>query len=84
MPVRRGPYTRRTALLVVLGVGVGFLAGLVVHGVVGGILLLAVAATLAWFSRAAWTHVRREGHVPRLLIVAVVVALAVAKFAGKL
>ena len=79
MALRRG-----NALLLVAAVGIVFLVGLVVHGVVGGVLLLLVAATLLLFSTAAWPRVRREGKLPRFLIVAVVLALAVAKLAGRL
>ena len=78
MALRRG-----NALLLVGAVGVVFLLGLFIHGVVGGILLLLVAATLVLFSSGAWPHVRREGKLPRILIVLVVVALAAAKLAGK-
>ena len=79
MALRRG-----NALLLVAAVAVVFLVGLFIHGVVGGVLLLLVAATLVLFSSGAWPQVRREGKLPRILIVLVVVALAVAKFAGKL
>ena len=79
MALRRG-----NALALVAAVGVVFLVGLVVHGVVGGVLLLLVAATLVLFSSGAWTRVRREGKLPRILVVVVVLALAAAKLAGKL
>ena len=79
MALRRG-----NALLLVAAVGVVFLVGLVIHGVVGGVLLLLVAATLVLFSTGAWPHVRREGKLPRILIVVAVLALAAVKLAGKL
>jgi hypothetical protein len=79
VPLRRG-----NALLLVAAVGVVFLVGLVIHGVVGGALLLLVAATLVLFSAGAWARVRREGRLPRILIIAAVTALAVAKLSGKL
>ena len=78
MALRRG-----NALLLVAAVGIVFLVGLVIHGAVGGVLLLLVAATLVLFSAGAWPRVRREGKLPRILIIAAVVALAAAKFAGK-
>ena len=79
MALRRG-----NALALVAAVGIVFLVGLFIHGVVGGVLLLLVAATLVLFSSGAWPRVRREGKLPRILIVAVVIALAAAKLAGKL
>ena len=79
MPLRRG-----NALALVAAVGVVFLVGLVIHGAVGGILLLLVAATLVLFSAGAWHRVRREGKLPRILVIAAVTALAVAKLAGRL
>jgi hypothetical protein len=36
------------------------------------------------FSAGAWGRVRREGKLPRILIIVAVAALAAAKFAGKL
>ena len=79
MALRRG-----NALALVAAVGIVFLVGLFIHGVVGGVLLLLVAANLVLFSSGAWPRVRREGKLPRILIVAVVIALAAAKLAGKL
>ena len=84
MPRQRGPVSRRTAILLVLGVGGMFLAGLFLHGRVGGVLLLLVAATLGLFSAGEWHRVRREGKAPRILIIVAVTALALAKLAGKL
>ena len=79
MPLRRG-----NAYLLVGAVGIVFLVGLVLHGAVGGVLLLLVAATLALFSASAWPRIRPEGKLPRLLVILAVAALAVAKLAGKL
>ena len=79
MPLRRG-----NSLLLVAAVGVVFLAGLVIHGVVGGVLLLLVASTLVLFSAGAWARVRREGRLPRIVIIAAVAAVALAKLVGKL
>jgi hypothetical protein len=79
VPLRRG-----NAIALVVAVGVVFLVGLVVHGAVGGVLLLLVASMLALFSAGAWSRVRREGRVPRILIIAAVLALGIAKLAGKI
>ena len=84
MPLPRGPVSRRTATLLVLAVGIAFLAGLFVHGPVGGLLLLLVAATLALFSVGEWPRVRREGKAPRILIIVAVTVVAVVKLAGRL
>jgi 4-hydroxybenzoate polyprenyltransferase len=84
VPRPRGPVSRRTAILLVLAVGAVFLVGLVVHGPVGGVLLMLVAATLALFSAGEWHRVRREGKAPRILIIVAVTALAVLKLAGTL
>jgi hypothetical protein len=83
VPMRRGPVDRRWAILLVVAVGVVFLVGLAVHGPVGGVLLLLVAATLVLFSSVAWWRVRPQGRALRILVLAAVVVLAVAKLAGK-
>jgi hypothetical protein len=74
---------RGNQILLVVGVGVLALLGLAIHGPVGGVLLLLVAAVLVLFSRGAWTHVRREGRPLRILVIAAVVALAVLKLLGQ-
>lgn len=84
MPPRRDSVARNRAILLVVGVAIVVLLGLVVHGPVGGVLLLLVAATLVMFSRGAWSHVRREGKPLRVLVIAALVVLAVLKVAGKL
>ena len=81
---RRAPVRRGNAILLVVAVGLVFLLGLAIHGPLGGLLLLLVAATLVQFSRGAWSHVRREGRPLRVLVIAAVVALAVLKLAGRL
>jgi hypothetical protein len=75
--------SRRNTLLIVLAIGVVTLVGLVVHGPVGGVLLLLVAATLVLFSSGAWAHVRRDGRAARAGIIALVLVIAVLKLAGK-
>ena len=84
MPPRRPPAARSNAILLVVGVGVVFLLGLAIHGPVGGILLLLVAAVLVMFSRGAWSHVRREGRPLRILVIAAIVALAVLKLLSRI
>ena len=79
MQIRRG-----NAILLVLGVGLVFLLGLAVHGPLGGVLLLLVAATLVLFTLGAWSQVRRQGRPMRFLVVAAVVVLAGLKFAGQI
>jgi hypothetical protein len=71
------------ALPAAVAVGGCFVAGLFVRGVVGGVLLLAVAAVLFALSRLTWQSVRRQGRPVRLLVIAAVVGLAVAKLTGK-
>lgn len=79
MRARRG-----NAILVAAAVGLVFLVGLVVHGPVGGVLLLLVAAVLVAASRGAWQVVRPEGRPLRIAVVVAIVALAAAKLAGRL
>jgi hypothetical protein len=75
---------RGNAILLVVAVGLVFLGGLAVHGAAGGVLLLLVAATLVLFSARAWPHVRREGRPFRIIVLAAVIGLAVAKLLGRL
>ena len=74
--------SRGVVLLIAIAVGATFVAGLAIHGAVGGVLLLVVAALLVLLSVGAWGHIRSRGRPVRVLIAAAVVALAVAKFAG--
>jgi len=53
VPPRRRLAIRSNAILLVVGVGLVFLLGLAIHGPVGGVLLLLVAAVLVQFSRGA-------------------------------
>jgi hypothetical protein len=75
---------RGNAILLLAAVGIVFIAGLAIHGPVGGVLLLLVAATLVLFSARVWRHVRREGRPLRVVVLAAVIGLAVAKLTGKL
>jgi hypothetical protein len=81
---RHRPATRGRAILLVAAVGIVFILGLALHGPVGGVLLLLVAATLVLFSFHAWPHVRRNARPLRILVVAAVVAIGVAKMTGRL
>jgi hypothetical protein len=81
---RRGSAARSRAILLVVAVAVVVLLGLIIHGPLGGVLLLLVAATLVMFSRGAWSRVRREGKPLRVLVIAAVVVLALLKLAGRL
>jgi hypothetical protein len=79
MRARRG-----NAILLVAAVALASVAGLAIHGPVGGVLLLLVAATLVLFSRSAWATTRPEGRPLRVVIVVVLVAIVVLKFAGRM
>ena len=59
-----------------------FLAGLIVHGVTAGLLLLVVAAILGALTWAAWQHLPERGRPLRILVIAIVVAIAFGKFVG--
>lgn len=71
-------------VLVAAAVGGTFLAGLVLHGVVGGVLLLLVAAALGSLTVGVWHRTRPEGRPLRVLILAAVVGLAALKLTGRL
>jgi len=75
---------RGNGILLVVGVGVAFLVGLAIHGPVGGVLLLLVAAMLVLFTLGAWSHVRREGRPLRILVIAAVLTLAALKLASRI
>ena len=70
-------------LVLAVVAGVAFLAGLLISGVPGALLLLAVAAFLIVLSSAAWSNVPARGRRARILIVAVVVLIAIAKLATR-
>lgn len=73
--------SRLANLLVATAVGVTFLAGLFVSGLLGGILLLAVAVFLGILSTSAWSAIPTRGQPVRVLVVAVVLLIAVFKLA---
>ena len=76
--------SRGQVLLIALTIGALFIAGLAVHGPVGGILLLLVAATLITLSIGVWGRVRAQGRPVRVLIALVVIGLAIAKLADRI
>jgi uncharacterized membrane protein YdbT with pleckstrin-like domain len=80
-PAHRPP-SRRQAIVVALVVGAVFIAGLAIHGPLGGVLLLLVDAALIALSRAMW-HAISNGRGLRIVVIVVVAALAVVKLAGK-
>jgi hypothetical protein len=73
--------SRLANLLVAIAAGVVFLAGLLISGVQGAIVLLAVAAFLIVLSSAAWSSIPPRGRRMRIVIVGVVVLIAVLKLA---
>jgi len=76
--------SRLTTLLVAAAVGALFVAGLAVHGVIGGLLLALVAVVLVALSTATWQHLPQSGRVARGLVILLVGGLAAAKLAGGL
>jgi hypothetical protein len=62
-------------------VGALFIAGLFIHGALGGILLLATAVILGVLSSATWHRIPSRGRPLRILIILVVIAVALVKFA---
>lgn len=74
--------SRLTAILIVLAVGALVVAGLIVHGVVGGILLGVVVAALVFLSSATWAGLSTRGRVARGLVIGAVSGIAVVKLTG--
>jgi len=73
------PRSRLANLLVATAVGILFLAGLIIHGVAGAVLLLAVAIGLGYLSLHAWPAIHPRGRAARVAVLAAVVAVAIAK-----
>lgn len=75
----------RLAILLVAGaVGAAFVVGLVLGGVGGAILLLAVAGVLAMVTVAAWNHAPARGRPLRLAVLGLVTVVAVVKLVAAL
>jgi hypothetical protein len=75
--------SRLTLFLAAVAVGALALAGLFIHGPVGGALLGIVVAMLVFLSSATWPVLHRRARVVRGIVIAAVAALAVVKLAGK-
>ena len=71
--------SRLANLLVAIAAGVVFLAGLLISGTKGAILLLGVAAFLIVLSSAAWASIPSRGRRMRIVVVGVVLLIAVVK-----
>jgi uncharacterized YccA/Bax inhibitor family protein len=76
--------SRGLALLLVIAIFGLCVAGLAVHGPVGGTLLLVVAAVLVTLSVGTWGQLRRQGRPVRILIALTLVVIAVLKLTGRL
>ena len=63
-------------LVVVLGLTV---AGLVLENALGGVLLLVLAAFLAWLATLGWPSLSPVGRLLRLVVVGIVVYVAFSK-----
>jgi hypothetical protein len=70
---------RLLILLAALVVGGVFVAGLFIHGRIGGALLLVVDAVLIGMARVTWPHLRPQGRPLRLIVIAAVGVIAVVK-----
>ena len=75
--------SRLVNLIAAIAAGLVFLAGLIVSGVAGAVLLVAVAALLIVLSSSAWPSIPSRGRVVRVVIVAAVLAIAVIKIATR-
>jgi len=78
--VRMSPmHGRSLTILGALIVGAMFVAGLFIHGRVGGLLLLITTVVLALVTSAVWPQLPARHRTPRLVIIAVVAVLALVK-----
>jgi len=75
--------SRLITIVVAATVGALALAGLIVHGPGGGVLLGIVVALLVLLSSARWPTLPSRGRIARGLVIAAVGALAVVKFTGR-
>ncbi|HVV74746.1 MAG TPA: DUF6703 family protein [Mycobacteriales bacterium] len=70
---------RLLILLGALAIGALFLAGLFVHGRVGGGLLVVTDAVLIGLSRVVWDEINPRRRPIRIVIIAAIAILAVVK-----
>lgn len=70
---------RLANLLVASTVGAIFVAGLFIHGWVGGVLLLITAAILASLTRLLWNRVRPQGRPLRVLVITAITVIGIIK-----
>ncbi len=70
---------RMPRALLVAGLVLVLLAGLFVPGPAGAAVLLAVAALVAWLAWLSWPAVEAPARLGRVVLVAALVAVAVAK-----
>lgn len=73
--------SRLVNVAVAIVIGVVFLAGLLLSGALGAVLLLAVVACLGVLSAAAWPNVPSRGRGVRIVVLGVVLVIAVTKLA---
>ena len=74
--------SRLVNLAVALVTGAVFLAGLLLSGALGAVLLLAVAAFLVVLSASAWPGIPSRGRAVRVIVIAAVLLLALVKLRG--
>ena len=65
-----------------MALGALFVAGLMAPSVVGALCLLAVVVFFTWLAFLTWPTLDRRQRAPRILMVAVVSVLAVARALG--
>ena len=76
------PRNRIANLLVATAVGVLFLVGLLLHGGVAAILLIAVVVFLGYLTSRAWPAIPDRGRRFRMLVLLIVAAMAIVKITG--
>jgi len=65
---------------IVIGLGVFLIAGLLVAGVIGGILLLLLTIFVGWLLFLSWPVLEGTGRFTRLLVVGMLGAVTVLQF----
>jgi hypothetical protein len=71
--------TRQPKWLVVVAVAAVFIGGLALRGVLGAVLVLAVAGLLGWLAILRWDHTSPGGRLVRLFALIVLIGFAVTK-----